>query len=200
MLKELYLGLHALIREHAEAPKVAKLNGEWVTVDPTTWGERNAMTVEVGLGAAGHEADLASFSAISQDMVQIATMQGGLNGPLLTGPNVYNLLIDKARALRRKQPERYWTNPATFAQPAPQMSPQIQAMLQKNQLAQAQAQSRDQTVQRGQDIDAGLKQQQIESDAALKKYEIDQKTQADIVSSAITARKHDAEPPVGGML
>ena len=50
-VKELYLGLHALIREHAEAARVAMLNGAWVTIDPTSWGTRNAMAT-AGLVAA----------------------------------------------------------------------------------------------------------------------------------------------------
>jgi hypothetical protein len=179
-LKELYLGLHALIREHAEAARVAMLNGAWVTIDPTSWGERNAMTIEAGLGAAGFEQELAALTAISQDVAQIVTLQQGLNGPLVTAENVYNLAIDKARALRRKQPERYFSNPAAMPAQAPaqpQMPPELAAQLQANNLQAQAAQMKAATAERGQNLDA-----------ALKKYEIDQKTRADLIAAAMRAK------------
>jgi len=178
-LKELYLGLHALIREHAEEPRVAMLNGQWITIDPTTWGTRNAMTIEVGLGAAGFEQELAALTAISQDVAEIVGLQQGVNGPLVTAENVYNLAIDKARALRRKQPERYFSNPAAMASaPAgPQMPPQLMAQLQANAMETQAARMKAATTERGQNIDA-----------ALKKYEIDQKTRADLIAAAMRAK------------
>jgi hypothetical protein len=50
LIKPLFLGLHACIRENSQATSEAQLLGKWVPVDPTKWAERNAMTVEVGLG------------------------------------------------------------------------------------------------------------------------------------------------------
>jgi hypothetical protein len=179
-VKELYLGLHALIREHAEAARVAMLNGQWLTIDPTSWGERNAMTIEVGLGAAGFDQDLAALTTISQDVAQIVNLQQGLNGPLVTAANVYNLAIDKAKALRRKQPERYFSNPATMLagpQAQPQMPPELVAQLQANAIEAQAAQMKAAATERGQNIDA-----------ALKKYEIDQKTRADLLAAAMKAR------------
>jgi hypothetical protein len=179
-VKELYLGLHALIREHAQAARVTLLNGQWVAVDPTSWGERNAMTIEVGLGAAGFDQDLAALTTISQDVANIVTLQQGLNGPLVTAENVYNLAIDKARALRRKQPGRYFTNPAL-------MRPQVPAQPQMPPATDAAA-MKAATAARGQDIDAGLRQQEIANQALLKKYEIDQKTRADVLDSVMRAQ------------
>jgi hypothetical protein len=137
------------------------------------------MTIEVGLGAAGFDQDLAALTTISQDVANIVALQQGLNGPLVTAENVYNLAIDKAKALRRKQPGRYFTNPATMPrqlQAQPQMPPATDAAAMKAA-----------TAARGQDIDAGLRQQEIANQALLKKYEIDQKTQASVLASAIRA-------------
>lgn len=191
-VKELYLGLHALIREHAESARVTMLNGQWVTIDPTSWGERNAMTIEVGVGAAGFDQDLAALATISQDVAQIVTLQQGVDGPLVTAENVYNLAIDKAKALRRKQPERYFTNPAMLpqqpqAQPQPQMPPELAAQIQASNLEAQAARMKAATAQRGQNIDAGLRRQEMATDAMLKKYEIDQKTRADLLAAAMRA-------------
>ena len=186
VVKELYLGLHALIRDHAEAAAVTRLNGKWVNIDPTQWGERNSMTIEVGLGASGRDQDLAAFQVLSNDMLQIVEQQGGVQGPLVLAENIYNLAIDKARALGRKQPERYFTDPATVQMPPPQPDPKLlTAQIQAQQKAQA-AQLADQTKQRGQLIDAQLQQQKTAAQAELEKYKIDQQARADIITTAMT--------------
>jgi hypothetical protein len=37
-IKDLYLGVHALVRENATEQDVARLRGKWVPIDPTSWG------------------------------------------------------------------------------------------------------------------------------------------------------------------
>jgi len=191
-VKELYLGLHALIREHSEAARVARLNGRWVSVDPTSWGERNAMTIEVGLGAAGRDADLAAMNQLAQVMTMIISQQGGADGPIVTLENAYNAAVDLARALGRKQPERYFTNPATVppqvpaaemaqAQPAGAMPPFNPAAM----IASAQAQA--QVAARGQDVKAEVELRKAAADAALKKYAIDSQAKTAVVTAAIKA-------------
>src|SRR6185312_14037862 len=82
LVKPLFLGLHAEIRENASSTKIAQLLGKWVPVDPTKWAERNAMTVEVGLGAAGKDAEIAAMSQIIG--LQKAIVEGGGYGKLVT--------------------------------------------------------------------------------------------------------------------
>ena len=62
-------------------------------------------------------------------------------------------------------------------QAQPQMPPELAAQLQANNLEAQAAQMKVATTQRGQNIDA-----------ALKKYEIDQKTRADLLAAAMRAR------------
>lgn len=195
VVKELYLGLHALIREHAEAAKVTKLNGSWVTVDPTTWGERNSMTIEVGLGASGRDQDLAAMTQLAQTMTGIVAQQGGADGPIVTRENAYNAAIDLAKALGRKQPERYFTNPASLPPaPPPPPNPTLQAaQIKASQMAQAAA-AADATRQRGQDIDAQVRLNQTEAERQTKALEIQTKAKTDIITTSISGRQHDAIP------
>lgn len=200
VVKELYLGLHALIRENAEASTIARLNGKWVPIDPTSWGERNAMTIEVGLGAAGREADIASLTALSNVMAAIVTQQGGAQGPLVTTENVYNAAMDMAKALGRKQPERYFTDPAQSppveAKPDPNI---IKAQIQAN-TTMKKAGIDAQVKQQANQTQAILKQQQTAVEAQLKKYEIDQSTAAEITTAAMDGHvKHKiAQVGIGG--
>jgi len=191
-VKELYLGLHALIREHAEAARVARLNGNWIAIDPTSWGTRNAMTIEVGLGAAGRDQDLAAMTQLAQVMTMIVGQQGGAAGPIVTLNNAYNAAIDLAKALGRRQPERYFTNPAGI----PVQPPGADGAAANPLAAMAQAQAAQsaaavnaqaQVAARGQDIEAGVALRKAQADAALKKYAIDQKAKTELMAAAIRA-------------
>jgi hypothetical protein len=199
-IKELYLGLHSLIRENAEASSIVRLNGKWVPIDPTTWGERNAMTIEVGLGAAGREADLAALNTLASAMNAIVLQQGGAVGPIVTLDNAYNAAIDLAKALGRKQPERYFTDPQNAppvqAKPDPNIvKAQIQA-----QTAMQKAGIDAQVKQNANQTQAILKQQQTAVEAQLKKYEIDQSNATEIATAAIDGHvKHKvAQVGIGG--
>ena len=160
-VKELYLGLHALIRENAEASTIVRLNGKWVPIDPTTWGERNAMTIEVGLGAAGREADLAALNTLANAMNAIVLQQGGAQGPIVTLDNAYNAAIDLAKALGRKQPERYFTDP--------KQAPPVQEKPDPN-IVKAQIQA--QTAMQKAGLDAQVKQQANTTQAILKQQQL----------------------------
>lgn len=187
-LKDLFLGLHAVIRENASQGSITKVNGQWVQVDPTQWGERTSMAIEVGLGASGREQDLASMQALGMDMQNVVTLQGGLNGPLVTAENAYNFMIDKAKLLGRKQPERYWTDPKTVPpQPAKPDPKLIAAQMQTNQKAQD-SQQRNALAAQKQQTDASLKMREQDTEASLKRYEIDQANQTDIVTASISER------------
>jgi hypothetical protein len=122
-IKELYLGMHAVLRENARSERIVKLNGKWVPVNPSNWGERDAMTIEVGLGASGSDVEIAAINQIAQAMTQIVSEQGGAQGPIVTVQNVYNAATDLAKKLGRKQPGRYFTDPSTMPPPQPKPNP-----------------------------------------------------------------------------
>jgi len=199
-IKELYLGLHALIRENAEASTIARLNGKWVPIDPTTWGERNAMTIEVGLGAAGREADLAALNTLASAMNAIVLQQGGAQGPIVTLDNAYNAAIDLAKALGRKQPERYFTDPKEAPPAQEKPDPNIVKAQIQAQTTMQKANIDAQVKQQANSTQAILKQQQTAVEAQLKKYEIDQSNATEIATAAIDGHvKHKvAQVGIGG--
>lgn len=196
-IKELYLGLHALIRENAEASTIARLNGKWVPIDPTTWGERNAMSIEVGLGAAGREADLAALNTLASAMNAIVMQQGGAVGPIVTLENAYNAAIDLAKALGRKQPERYFTDPKE----APPMQPKPDPNILKAQIqAQATVQKAGidaQVKQAANQTQAVLKQQQLQAEADLKNKEILVDAATNVATAHINARQRHMTAKIG---
>ena len=119
-IKDLFLGVHGLIRKNATAGSIARLRGQWVPVDPTLWAERNDMTIEVGLGASGQAHEMALMGQALPVIQGIIQMQGGVNGPLITGQNAYQLLKRFfEKGLGFKNGDLYVSNPADRPPPPP---------------------------------------------------------------------------------
>jgi hypothetical protein len=116
-VKELFLGVHALIREHVSKSQMVRLRNKWVEVDPTSWGVRSDMSIEIGLGASGKEAELLTLQQEAAVIEQIVTLQGGPNGPVVTWDNVYALAKRTFEKLGNKAPEKYLSDPKEAPQP-----------------------------------------------------------------------------------
>lgn len=190
LIKPLFLGLHACIRENSQAERQARLLGKWVPVSPSRWSTRNAMTVEVGLGAAGKEAEIAAINQIAMDMQEIVKVQGGGQGPLVTMQNVYKLVTDKAKKLGVKSPDEYYTDPASeegqaaMAAMGQKPDPDMAKVQMEGQMAQAQMQQDGQikSAQIAQDAQAKMAQTQAQNamdeqrmtrEFELKRYQIE---------------------------
>lgn len=191
LIKPLFLGLHACIRENSQATREAQLLGKWVPVSPTKWAARNAMTVEVGLGAAGKDAELAAMNQIQG--MQKLLVEGGFS-EIVTPKNLYKSATDAAKKLGSKSPEEYFTDPdsdegkAISQAKAQQPHPEIVKAQVQGQVDQAKAQMDGQI--RGQQMqqDAAIKAQQMQAESQiqaqrlaqegeLKRYQIDSELQ-----------------------
>lgn len=172
LIKPLFLGLHGIIRENSQATREAQLLGKWVPVDPTKWAERNAMTVEVGLGAAGKDAEIAAMNQIQA--LQKAIVEGGGGGTLVTPENIYKSATDMAKKLGVKQPEEYFTDPASpqaqaaMQAKAQQPNPDVMKVQAETQLQQAKQQGEMQLgqmkVEAEKEIQANKSQMQAAAD------------------------------------
>lgn len=139
-IKDLYLGLHAMLRRIGGMTDTMRLRGQWVNIDPTQWGERTDMVCEVGVGSSGKAQDLAAMGAVIQHQAQAVQAQGGLNGPLVNAGNLYASAIRFTQKAGLKDPEAFWNNPATFQPQPPQPDPKLIAAQQDNQVDQARLQ------------------------------------------------------------
>lgn len=136
-IKDMFLGLHALIRETASGPLKARLRNKWVEIDPTSWGNRSDMTIEIGVGASGKEAQALMLQEALAAFREIVTMQGGTNGPFVTADNAYNLL---KRYLERgvgfKSADPYLTDPKEAPPQEPQPDPAMLELQAKHEMKQ----------------------------------------------------------------
>lgn len=139
-VKDLYLGVHADIRENARASKIAQLLGKWVQVDPTKWAERNMMHVSVGLGASGKEMDIAAMKEVISLQAAGVQAQGGTDGPLVTKDNLFNSATTMAKKLGVKNTSKYFSDPANAPPMPPQPNPEIIKIQGEQQLQQSKLQ------------------------------------------------------------
>lgn len=168
-IKDAYLGLHALLRRIGGMTDTIRLNGKWETIDPTSWGQRQDMTVEVGVGSSGKAQDLAMMGAVIDKQAQ--AMEGGLS--IVTPENVYASAMRFTQKAGIKNPEAFWTDPAgDQQQPKPPTPEQI--------AAQSDAQVDQAKVQ----IDQGK--------LALEQQTAQAKTEAEQAKLGLEAQKHAA--------
>jgi hypothetical protein len=122
-IKDLFLGVHAVIRKHADSKSVVRIRNKWTDIDPTAWGERADMQIQVGVGAAGKEAELANMQAQGVLMNEIIAMQGGPTGPIINVENVYNFAKKSLEKMGEKAPEKFLSDPAEAKGQAPEPKP-----------------------------------------------------------------------------
>ena len=197
-LKDLFLGVHALIRENATAPAKYRLRNKWVPIDPSQWAERNDMTIEIGLGASGREQEQASLQGLLAVMTQIVGLQQGVGGPFVMPNNVYNLLTKLTETAGLKNPERYWTDPGNQVPQQPQ-DPNAAKAAQELQIAQIKAQSDLAAKKYQADVDSQTKVFQIQQEIAAKLRIAGLDSLTDIATKTHSARLHAAQQiNVGG--
>jgi hypothetical protein len=178
-VKEMFLGVHALLREHMNSQRVVRLRGNWVPIDPSQWAERNDMVIEVGIGSGGamHEMQMAQ---VASGLIEKALQAPG-GTAIVTPENVYNLLKRAmTKGLMYKGVDRYLTDPKA-AQQGPQQPPPPDPEMLK---LQAQQQMDQQKLQAQQAADAQKAQSdqqmavaKLQQDRELKIMEMQQNAQ-----------------------
>jgi hypothetical protein len=167
-LKPLFLLLHAVLRENATEPRIVRLNQKWVPVDPSTWAERNDLTIEIGVGAAGREHDIQGLMQLSALAEKIGESPYGAQ--IITPGNVYNMAATLTKKLGFKTPEKFFTDPSTQPPAPPQPNPEMMKVQGDQQLAQAKMQADQQHQQTQLQANMQLEQMKVQSDEAIQQH------------------------------
>lgn len=148
-----------------------RLNGRFVAFDPQEWRDGYDMSINVGLGAGDKLTQMQSLGGI--EAAQMAAVQGGGMGLLITPKNLYNLQKRKVELAGYKDVSEFWTDPGDQEpQAQPQQDPKAQADAAKAQLEAAKLQQADQHFTAEQQADVGKFQAQQQFDARLKEMEL----------------------------
>jgi hypothetical protein len=124
-IKDLFLGVHALLRKHASQEAVKRIRGQWMPVDPSQWAERTQMTIQLGLGSAGRHEELVAMQGILAVQDKIIGLQGNGPGPLVSLENVYNAVTRMAKKSGEKAPEQFFSDPAKAQPQEPKPNPEM---------------------------------------------------------------------------
>lgn len=136
-LKDLFLGLHGLTRKHSTKMQKVRLRGEWVDVDPSEWGNRNDMTIEIGVGAGGREQELQALQFVAGALETVASLPQGKG--IVSPANLYKLAKKLVERSGLKDAEAYVTDPATVADTPPPPDPKMVEIQMKAKLAEDKA-------------------------------------------------------------
>lgn len=179
-VKDLALGVRRLMRENYDprryAPNQMRRGArDWKSYDPTQWAEDREVTVHVGVGGSGKEAEIMAANQGLQITKEIITLQGGVHGPFVDAPNVHNRLKKWSQANGERNADLYWSDPAKAGPPPPpKPDPKMVEAQQKMQLAQQQAQADLQLQQAKDQASAQQQAEQGQRDHELALMRLDQ--------------------------
>lgn len=190
-VKRIFMLQSYYIRRYPDlAKKTIRLrNKQYVEMDPSSWGSNYDMEINVGLGTGNKDQMLMHLQTIAMAQEKITAMQGGIDGPLVTGENVYNALSKMVENSGFKNAEEFFTDPTPKPgePPKPPKEPppnpdmiKVQAQIEgdkaklqmEGQKMQMEQQGKKETAQLDQQTkmaDAQLKQQTMIKDFELKR-------------------------------
>lgn len=153
-LKYAYSGLLDLMCEHQDRPRMVRLRGKWVPVDPRAWMARFQVVVDPAVGRGTLTERLQILSAVAGKQEQILQTLGPSN-PLVTLGQYSNTLSDMLTAAGIRNEGRYFQDlPTNFSPPPPPPKPspdellaQVEVMKSNNNAASDRAQNQQKTQQ-----------------------------------------------------
>jgi len=166
-VKDLFLGVHDMLRSNATQADTVRLKGKYVPIDPQQWSRRMDMDIEIGVGSGGRDADIAALGMMADRTGMLVEAQGGMNGPLVTPENVYNLYKALGDRLGLKQVGTFISNPADQPPQQEGPDPEVQAEQAKLQMEQQKAQMQAQMDQQKMQSQIQLEQTKAQADAQL---------------------------------
>jgi hypothetical protein len=185
-LRDLFMGIHELLRSNATMRQTARLKGKWVPVDPSSWKRRNDMDIHIGVGSGGRQQELQAVREFSQVLTSLVELQGGPTGPVVTPQGIYAFADHYGDRLGIRGVERFITDPEPAMQqqamqppqPDPEMQAQMAEMQRKQQefmakmsLEQQKAYLKAQTDQMKMEMEGKLAVRQQDMEAQLRREE-----------------------------
>lgn len=173
-LKDLFLGLHDTLRQNATAAAKARLRNKWADVDPTKWGARSDMTIDVGVGSGGKEQQTVMMQQGLATMQEVIAMQGGVSGPFVTADNVYAFLkryFEKGVGFKSADP--FLSDPADAEPQEPKPDPAMMEVQAKLQLEQQKAEAQQGLAQQKAVADVQLAQAKSQADLQMRQMELE---------------------------
>jgi len=142
-LKPLYKGILHLVVKYQDRAKMARLNNQWVPIDPRYWDSDMDLTVDIPLGAGNDMEKMQFLSTIAQKQ-ETMLQQFGPENPIVSLKNYHSTLSRMIELAGFQDPSVFFGDPAQYQAPPPeppQPTPEEQYIQIQGQKAQADAQN-----------------------------------------------------------
>ena len=165
-VRDLFLNILHLVTKYQNKPRIVRLSGKYVEVDPRQWKTQYDVRINVGLGTGTREQQLAMLAMVLQKQEQL--LGSGQLGQALVGVSQYRSalgrfveaagFVDSAEFFRDLPPEAEQQMAAQAQQP--QADPASQALM-------AQTQAQVQAAQAKAQADIQVQQMKAQADIQL---------------------------------
>lgn len=139
-----------LVVAHQDGPRMVKLFGAWVEVDPRTWSDEMAVAIDVGSAGVSKAQRIMNLMQIAAKQEQVLVTAGPGN-PLVSLQHLRNSYAALASDMGFADPSLFFGQIPPDWQPPPQQDPKVEEAKAKLQIeqakAQADAQRQDQKLQ-----------------------------------------------------
>jgi len=135
LFKPIFAGTLKLLTEYCMETLSFRLKGQFVQYDPQEWRDQYDMSINVGLGTGNKETQAMSLAQI--EAAQMAAVQGGGMGLLVTPKNLYNLQTQKVKLAGLQNVDDFWTDPGENMPKKPQQPSPEEIKAQAEQQKQA---------------------------------------------------------------
>ena len=142
-LKPLYKGILHLVVKYQDRAKMARLNNQWVPIDPRYWDSDMDITVDIPLGAGSDMEKMQFLSTIAQKQ-ETMLQQFGPENPIVSLKNYHSTLSRMIELAGFQDPSVFFGDPAQYQAPQKEPdppSPEEQYIQIQGQKAQADAQN-----------------------------------------------------------
>ncbi len=189
-MKGIFRKMLGLVMRHSDKAQVIRLRGKWVEMNPSDWKQGYDMSVAVGLGTGNREQQVGHLIQMLEMDERIIQMQGGVDGPIVTLPNIYEKLKRLTEAQGMKGVENYYTDPS--AEQEGEQPEQPDPMAEANAMAEIE-------IQKAQiKADTDIKIAQIKADTDMKIAEMKQGMEG-LLNTAFPVDQFDMAPEIPPM-
>lgn len=193
-VKDLFRGLLELICEHQVQPRVSRLKGQWVTMDPRSWDATMDVRINVALGSGLEEEKIAVLQTVAEDQTNILS-QMGLANPFVTPGQFLNT---RKRVLQLKgfkdTTEFYQDLPVDWVPPPAPEQPDPNMLIAQAEMAKAQAEvQKKQADIAKQEVELLQRRVELETEFARKNEELHLKREQIVRQDDLERDKLDTE-------
>ena len=142
-LKPLYKGILQLVCKFQDREKMARLNNQWVPIDPRHWDSDMDVAVDIPLGGGNDLEKMQFLTTVAQKQEQLL-QQFGPENPIVNLRQYHATLSRMVQLAGFMDPSVFFTDPAQYQAPPqepPQPTPEEQYIQIQGQKAQSDAQN-----------------------------------------------------------